>query len=199
MTPEPLELIDQRLDAMLMHAPEYWGSAEAYELQVLLLLELRYGPHEQAFFMQGYSTFLQERRPEVGCRSLAAVESNVGVIAETLHEFRSELSAVAALSRPQRSKVVRTQRTDLIEHLMKIAPTGQKFEISYWKGKTIAAYLYLSTSGRKVARTEDTGRKVLIDYSDEGHPLGIEFLGPFPALLSTVDDLLKSLMVAAAD
>ena len=34
------DFIEERLDLMLAH-PKNWGTAEAYELQVLLLLEMR--------------------------------------------------------------------------------------------------------------------------------------------------------------
>lgn len=66
-------------------------------------------------------------------------------------------------------------------------------EITYRQGKPFAAYLYLERqSGDHAVRTEPRG-KVLVDYSADGRPIGIEMasLGPSVAqdLRTTLFDL----------
>ena len=52
-------------------------------------------------------------------------------------------------------------------------------QITYRKGKPFAAYIYLSPShGQKSARTEAITEDLLIDYSADGTPLGIEIVSP---------------------
>ena len=52
-------------------------------------------------------------------------------------------------------------------------------QITYRKGKPFAAYLYLSHRlGQKSARTEAISEDLLIDYSQDSTPLGIEIVSP---------------------
>lgn len=89
------EFIDGRLDAMLAH-PEHWGDAEAFEMQVLLLLELRQflrapASPSQSLRMQTdlYSDFLRARYPEVGPRPLSAAGYEASSIAHCMEQFRT--------------------------------------------------------------------------------------------------------------
>jgi hypothetical protein len=92
------EFIDARLDEMLSH-PLNWGGAEAFELQVLLLLELRQflrggsapSPSLRTH-LDAYSSFLRMRFPALGPRPLSAVSSDAEEIARHLEEFRASLS-----------------------------------------------------------------------------------------------------------
>ena len=48
-------------------------------------------------------------------------------------------------------------------------------EITYRKGKPLAAYLYLSAaSGVKSVRTESRDAGLLVDFGPEGQPIGLE-------------------------
>lgn len=99
------EFIDARLDAMLAH-PLNWGGAEAFELQVLLLLELRQFlrqplPPSKSLrtHLDGYSSFIRERRPDMGPQPLSAVTDDIEAIARELDDFRAAL-AVSTESAP---------------------------------------------------------------------------------------------------
>ena len=52
-------------------------------------------------------------------------------------------------------------------------------QITYRKGKPFAAYIYLShRCGQKSVRTEAITEDLLIDYAQDGTPLGIEIVSP---------------------
>jgi uncharacterized protein YuzE len=52
-------------------------------------------------------------------------------------------------------------------------------QITYRKGKPFTAYIYLAHApGLKSARTEQVSPEVLIDYAEDGTPLGIEVVSP---------------------
>jgi uncharacterized protein YuzE len=63
-------------------------------------------------------------------------------------------------------------------------------EVTFRKGKPLAAYLYLPRQpGEKSARTENAGAGILIDYSASGRPIGIEITAPLavtPVALNAV-------------
>lgn len=96
------EFIDARLDAMLSH-PLNWGGAEAFELQVLLLLELRqflHSPSEPSSSLRAhldqYTHFLRARRPDLGARPLSVVSDDHELIAQHLEAFRLAIRSVPA-------------------------------------------------------------------------------------------------------
>jgi uncharacterized protein YuzE len=52
-------------------------------------------------------------------------------------------------------------------------------QVTYREGQPFAAYIYLGhASGSKAVRTEEVGPDLLIDYSEDGSPLGIEIVSP---------------------
>ena len=52
-------------------------------------------------------------------------------------------------------------------------------QITYRKGKPYAAYIYLPhRRGQKSVRTEAITEDLLIDYAQDGTPLGIEIVSP---------------------
>jgi len=60
-------------------------------------------------------------------------------------------------------------------------------EVTYRKGKPIAAYLYLPRDvGAAAVRNEDAGNGLRIDYDAQGRALGIELTAP---RLATVEQL----------
>jgi len=60
-------------------------------------------------------------------------------------------------------------------------------EVTYRQGKPLAAYLYLPRrSGDHSARVEPRGSGYLVDWTEDGRPIGIEM--PSPSLV-TLDGL----------
>jgi uncharacterized protein YuzE len=52
-------------------------------------------------------------------------------------------------------------------------------QVTYRKGQPFAAYIYLQRSpGRRCAMTRKVSSEVLIDYAEDGTPLGIEVVSP---------------------
>jgi hypothetical protein len=96
------DFIEERLDSMLAN-PEFWGDAEAFELQVILLLEIRTAlrtprtPAESLrWILDQYYSFLRARRPDAPPQPLSAVVGeDFGLIAGHLQGFREHLSRIA--------------------------------------------------------------------------------------------------------
>ena len=69
-------------------------------------------------------------------------------------------------------------------------------EVTFRKGKAIAAYLYLPrNSGEQSQRTEKEGEGILIDYGKGDRPIGIEITAPQQVSLETVNRILAKLKV----
>jgi len=67
-------------------------------------------------------------------------------------------------------------------------------EVTYRKGKPIAAYLYLPRElGRKAIRTEDAGHGFRIDYDHLDAPLGIEITAPSLATVERLNEIMQRL------
>ena len=67
-------------------------------------------------------------------------------------------------------------------------------EITFRKGKPLAAYLYLSrASGVKSLRTEPRGAGLLVDYGPEGQPIGLEITAPGQTTAAQINEVLCSL------
>lgn len=94
-----IKRIDARLNVMLTGPrPDLWASTtEGFELQVLLLLELRFAetlgfdPDNGALLQERYSAFLRPRFPNKGCRPLSAVTNDFTVVRQALSAFRETL------------------------------------------------------------------------------------------------------------
>jgi len=69
----------------------------------------------------------------------------------------------------------------------------QRFlEITYRKGKPLAAYLYLPRNpGDKAARTQRQDSGLLIDYAEDGRPIGIEITAPTKITLAALNRALS--------
>jgi len=64
-------------------------------------------------------------------------------------------------------------------------------EVTFRKGKPLAAYLYLPRSpGVRAARTSDAGNGVKIDFDTNDTPIGVEITAPSAI---TVDELISLL------
>jgi len=67
-------------------------------------------------------------------------------------------------------------------------------EITFRKGKAMAAYLYLPRVGsEKSVKTEDAGSGLLIDYAADGRPIGIEITAPGHVSVGDVNAVLDRL------
>lgn len=93
------ELLDTTLDEMLDHPDTdhgfdhgLWGSTESYELQVLLLLELRFFPHARNELMQNYFMFFRPKFPDLGARPVSALRRvSAHDLAAHFRAFREDL------------------------------------------------------------------------------------------------------------
>lgn len=108
-----LRWANEYLDAML-GAPPMWGSNEAVEMQVLLLLELRaLALHPEASeaapdaVFRLYTAFLRRRFPDRGPAPLCEIES--APFRETLAEFRLLLDRREAASAPPPHPATRSE------------------------------------------------------------------------------------------
>jgi hypothetical protein len=67
-------------------------------------------------------------------------------------------------------------------------------EIMYRHGKPLAAYLYLPrNSGDKSVRVEPHGAAYLVDWTEDGRPIGIEMPSPSQVTLEGLNDVLAEL------
>jgi hypothetical protein len=67
-------------------------------------------------------------------------------------------------------------------------------EITFRKGKPLAAYLYLSRQpGVKSLRTEPRGRGLLVDYGPDDQPIGLEITAPEHVTETQINEALRSL------
>ena len=64
-------------------------------------------------------------------------------------------------------------------------------EVTFQKGKPIAGYLNLPRkNGDASARTERRDQGLLVDYSADGHPIGIEITAPSRVTLTAINLIL---------
>jgi hypothetical protein len=67
-------------------------------------------------------------------------------------------------------------------------------EITFRNGKPLAAYLYLPRqTGDKSVRVEPHGQGYLVDWSEDGRPIGIEMPSPSRVTLTGLNDVLAEL------
>jgi len=69
-------------------------------------------------------------------------------------------------------------------------------EVTFRKGKAIAAYLYLPRDPEeKSQRTEKVGEGILVDYGKGDRPIGIEITAPRRVSLEAVNHILAKLEI----
>lgn len=67
-------------------------------------------------------------------------------------------------------------------------------EVTYRKGRPLAAYLYLSRQpGDTVARSEPIDDVLVVDRAADGRPIGIEILDPKAVTPQRLNELLRHL------
>jgi uncharacterized protein YuzE len=70
-------------------------------------------------------------------------------------------------------------------------------EITYRRGKPVAAYLYLPRQpAAKSVRTEDAGNGLRVDYDADGKAMGIEVTAPGQVAIDNVNSVLERLGAA---
>jgi hypothetical protein len=73
-------------------------------------------------------------------------------------------------------------------------------EITFRHGKPLAAYLYLPRrTGDKSVRVEPHGEGYLVDWSEDGRPIGIEMPSPSVVTLTGLNDVLAELRLGPLD
>ena len=72
--------------------------------------------------------------------------------------------------------------------------THRYLEITYRQGTPLAAYLYLPRrGGDKSRRVEPHGRGYLVDWTEDGRPIGIEMPAPSQVTLEGLNGVLAEL------
>ena len=67
-------------------------------------------------------------------------------------------------------------------------------EITFRKGKPLAAYLYFPRSvGAKSVKTKPMGEGLLVDYGADGQPIGLEITAPGRVSLDQINAVLEGL------
>ena len=67
-------------------------------------------------------------------------------------------------------------------------------EVTFRKGKPLAAYLYLPrANGPKVASTREHAQGILVDFGEDGEPIGLEITAPAQVSLESINDVLRGL------
>ena len=73
-------------------------------------------------------------------------------------------------------------------------------EVTYRKGKPVAAYLYLPRGeGTKSARTDRAAPGIMVDYDAKGAPIGVEITAPQKASVAKINKVLHDLGVGLID
>jgi len=71
-------------------------------------------------------------------------------------------------------------------------------EVTYRHGKPISAYLYLPRNTKdKSHRTSKADLGMIVDYTEDGKPIGIEITAPSKVTVSDLNRVLSSLGVPA--
>jgi hypothetical protein len=67
-------------------------------------------------------------------------------------------------------------------------------EVTYRKGRPLAAYLYLPRRGDdRAATTESVGSDFNVDFAADGRPIGVEIMAPQTATLAALNIVLQRL------
>jgi uncharacterized protein YuzE len=64
-------------------------------------------------------------------------------------------------------------------------------QVTYRSGRPLAAYLYISRQdGDRVARTEDAGDGMVVDFGADGRVIGVEIFAPTRFVLNNLNRVL---------
>ena len=66
--------------------------------------------------------------------------------------------------------------------------------MTYRRGKALAGYLYLPRKNRdSVHHSKETAQSLVVDYAEDGRPIGIEIVDPAGASFERINELLAEL------
>ncbi|MFO7890831.1 MAG: DUF2283 domain-containing protein [bacterium] len=72
-------------------------------------------------------------------------------------------------------------------------------EITFRKGKPLAAYLYFSKkTAVQAVKTEPMASGLIVDYDEKDKPIGLEILSPQQVTVSEINNVLSRLSIAPA-
>lgn len=75
---------------------------------------------------------------------------------------------------------------------------GPYLEVTYRRGRPLAAYLYLPRpNGAKCARSEPRSAGLIVDFSPDGSPIGLEITAPKLATIEAVNAVLAELGIGS--
>ena len=67
-------------------------------------------------------------------------------------------------------------------------------EVTFRKGKALAAYLYLPReTGARSARTQNVAPGILVDFGPDGRPIGLELTAPAQVTADQINAVLAGL------
>jgi hypothetical protein len=73
-------------------------------------------------------------------------------------------------------------------------------EVTFRKGRPIAAYLYLRRrTGAKVAKTVEIRPHIQVDYTASGEPMGVELIAPDAVDIISMNEVLSEIGVPGID
>jgi hypothetical protein len=73
----------------------------------------------------------------------------------------------------------------------------QYLEVTFRKGKPLAAYLYLPrATGVKSARTVEAAPGILVDFAATGAPIGLEITAPTQVTVEQINAVLQTYRLA---
>ena len=73
------------------------------------------------------------------------------------------------------------------------APDPIQLQASYHRGELVAAYLYLpSRHPRRSVRCEEAGNGLIVDFGEDGQPIGIDISDPASATTDRINSVLLS-------
>ena len=71
---------------------------------------------------------------------------------------------------------------------------GRYLEMTYRKGRPLAAYLYLPRKpGVKSVRTEQASERILVDFAEDDTPMGLEITDPEGVSVKEINQVLDQL------
>jgi hypothetical protein len=72
-------------------------------------------------------------------------------------------------------------------------------QLSYHHGKLLAGYLYLDEPGTKSVGSREEEAGLVVDFAEDGHPIGIEITSPKQFNLAALNRVLAALKLSPAD
>ncbi|MFM9994172.1 MAG: DUF2283 domain-containing protein [Phycisphaerales bacterium] len=77
---------------------------------------------------------------------------------------------------------------------------ARNLEVSFRCGRPMVAYLYLTGGAPpRSARSEEREAGIVVDFGEDGHPIGLEFTAPSAVTLEALNRVLASLNLPPAD